>query len=70
MTALEIKSAKLRTEKAKLLAKGQKLYAQGDKLWVDAILKTYGNITLEWKKNGSCYDCLLGNGELYYGKKI
>ena len=58
---------KLRAEGDKLWAEGDKLRAEGDKLWVEAIIKSYGNITLEWKWRGSVLDCALENGDVYRG---
>ena len=40
---------------------------ESDKIWIDAIIKIYGNINIEWiyniKKND--YNCKLENGEIY-----
>ena len=59
--------AKLRAESDKLRAEGAKLRAESDKLWVEAIIKSYGNITLEWECRGSVLDCALENGDVYRG---
>ncbi len=40
---------------------------ESDKIWIDAVIKIYGNINIEWiyntKKND--YECKLENGEIY-----
>jgi hypothetical protein len=58
-------SKKLMAEGDKLRAEANKLLAEADILWADAILESYGNITLEWKFNGKDSDCILENGEHY-----
>lgn len=56
-----------RAEGEKLWAEGEKLQAEGDRLWAEAILETYGNVTLEWRWNEAALgnDCVLANGEHY-----
>ena len=53
---------KLRAEGNKLWAEGDKLWAEGDKLWAEGILEVRGNVTVEWKNDGSC---VLGTGETF-----
>ena len=52
----------LRAEGDKLRAEGDKLWAEGDKLWAEAILDVRGNVTVDWKNDGSC---VLGTGEVF-----
>ena len=58
---LRAEGDKLRAEGEKLHAEGKKLHAEDDKLWaegdiifMDAVIKTYGNIPIKWNDNGSC----------------
>ena len=39
--------------------------AEGDKLWAEAVLESYGNITLDWL---GVTECLLENGDIYTDK--
>ena len=66
---------KLYAEGDKLWAEGDKLYAEGDKLraegdliFINAVIKTFGNIKLErknWHDDKHSYECHLDNGEVY-----
>ena len=56
---------KLRAEGNKLRAEGNKLRAEGDKLWAEAVLESYGNITIDWL---GVTECLLENGDIYTDK--
>jgi len=72
---LYAESDKLYAEGNKLYAEGNKLYAEGNKLcaeggliFINAVIKTFGNIKLEWKNwhdDKHSYECHLGNGEVY-----
>ena len=42
-----------------------KLRAEGDKLWAEAILGTYGNVTLVWSWQTDHGECTLENGDRY-----
>ncbi|MHC1597902.1 MAG: hypothetical protein ACXQT3_06275 [Methermicoccaceae archaeon] len=53
---------KLRAEGNKLRAEGNKLWAEGNKLWADAVLRTRGNVTIEWKLWNNC---VLGTDEKF-----
>lgn len=46
-------------------AEGNKLWAEVDKLWAEAVLESYGNITLDWL---GVTECLLENGDIYTDK--
>jgi len=39
--------------------------AEGYKLWAEAVLESYGNITLDWL---GVTECLLENGDIYTDK--
>lgn len=52
---------KLRAEGDKLRAEGDKLCAEGGKLWLNAVIKEYGNIRIQWTSEG----CELENGDKY-----
>ena len=56
---------KLWAEVDKLRAEVDKLTAEGDKLWAEAVLESYGNITLDWL---GVTECLLENGDIYTDK--
>ena len=59
---------KLRAEGRKLYAEGDKLRAEGDLIFINAVIKTFGNIKLEWKNwhgDKHSYECHLDNGEVY-----
>ena len=59
---------KLHAEGNKLHAEGYKLRAEGDLIFINAVIKTFGNIKLEWKNwhdNKHSYECHLDNGEVY-----
>jgi cell division protein FtsB len=59
---------KLRAESDKLYAEGNKLRAEGDLIFINAVIKTFGNIKLEWTNwnNGKhSHECHLDNGEVY-----
>ena len=59
---------KLYAKGRKLYDKGCKFFAKGSKLWVEAVLKAYGNIKMEWKNWDETYnlqECHLENGEVY-----
>jgi hypothetical protein len=56
---------KLRAEGDKLWAEGSKLRAEGRLIFINAVIKEYGNIKLEWKDG----DCHLENGEVYLSKE-
>ena len=59
---------KLRAEGDKLYAEGNKLRAEGDLIFINAVIKTFGNIKLEWTNwnNGKhSHECHLDNGEVY-----
>jgi len=79
---LSANAKKLRAEGLKLWAKGQKLWAEGhlryaesdklsaesDFLWAEAIIKTRGNVKLEWKNWNEEYhsfECHLETGEVF-----
>lgn len=51
---LRAEGDKLRAEGSKLWAEGGKLLAEGDKLWAEAIIESYGNVTIEWKNSTHC----------------
>ena len=59
-----VEGNKLGAEGSKLRAEGDKLYAESNKLWAEAILKAYGNVTVEWKDNG----CLVNSKDFYRNK--
>ena len=42
-----------------------KLRAEGNKLWAEAIIETYGNITLSWSWRTDDGECRLENGDVY-----
>lgn len=73
---------KLMAEGNKLWAEGDKLYVEGRKLWaeanklkaeggllfINAVIKVYGNIELEfknWDEDKKDYDCHLETGEVF-----
>ena len=72
---LHIKGDKLHRDAGKLRMKGDKFHRDANKLrmkgdkfrvdardnWVIAIIKAYGNISMEWKGG----ECRLENGEVY-----
>lgn len=65
---------KLHLEGDQLQAKGGKfnverdqIYAEANALWVEAIYKTNGNTTRDWKKRGGVWDCYLASGEIFLG---
>ena len=68
---LRAEGSKLWAEGDKLWAEGSKLWAEGSKLWAEAILKTYGNIKLEWKWNDKTEgtDCILETGDAFKYKE-
>ena len=53
-------------QRNKLRAEGAKLWAGGDKLWAEAILQVHGDITLQWREDGSC---VLETGEVFKSVK-
>ena len=60
--------SKLYAEGNKLYAEGSKLRAEGDLIFINAVIKTFGNIKLEWTNwnNGKhSHECHLDNGEVY-----
>ena len=59
---------KLYAEGDKLHAESSKLYAEGGLIFINAVIKTFGNIKLEWKNwhdDKHSYECHLDNGEVY-----
>ncbi len=65
---LHAEGDKLYTEGDKLYAEGNKLRAEGDLIFINAVIKTFGNIKLEWKNwhdDKHSYECHLDNGEVY-----
>ena len=59
---------KLYAEGRELRAEGDKLYTEGDLIFINAVIKTFGNIKLEWKNwndDKHSYECHLDNGEVY-----
>ena len=61
---LRAEGNKLWAEGDKLRAEGDKLWAEGDKLWAEAVIESYGNVTIEWITNGKC----IVNGTDTYGE--
>ncbi len=65
---LYAEGSKLHAEGNKLRDEGSKLRAEGDLIFLNAVIKTFGNIKLEWKNcqdDIQSYECHLGNGEVY-----
>ena len=65
---LYAEGSKLYAEGRELRAEGDKLYAEGDLIFINAVIKTFGNIKLEWKNwhdDKHSYECHLDNGEVY-----
>jgi hypothetical protein len=62
---LRAEGNKLWAEGNKLWAEGNKLRAEGNKLWAEAIIETYGNITLSWSWRTDDGECRLENGDVY-----
>jgi hypothetical protein len=59
---------KLYAEGDKLHAESSKLYAEGGLIFINAVIKTFGNIKLEWKNwhdDKHSHECHLDNGEVY-----
>ena len=61
---LRAEAGKLQAEADKLQAEGDKLRAEGNIVFLDAVIKVYGNVTVEWEWVGEAqaYSCKLGNG--------
>ena len=62
------KGYKLWAEGSQLWAEGDSRWAEGDQIWIEAILKVYGNIKIEWKnwdEKKQSYECHLETGEIF-----
>jgi len=65
---LYAEGSKLYAEGRELRAEGDKLYTEGDLIFINAVIKTFGNIKLEWKNwhdDKHSHECHLDNGEVY-----